>query len=265
MPRRGQQRRAVEQRSGAGDPAHPLHRPPVEVAHPHRHGESTGDRHGPVVGEVAAGAGLGRGRKGKLERGDRPEPGDPGDGIGENVEQQRRRTGAHNPPRVTAALLPLEPAHRPPDSPIGDGAVAVRELEQGHVAIAQRQAEPVVGRVLAQGAEPRAPQGEQQLGGAQAVGELDRGDVERAGERLARPHRAAEAAIVIARRVGAGAGLVDRRDVGQDRCRGISVVEGDTVEERLVATMGHQEKLVEGELRYGLHSHVEVIEAMHRG
>ena len=74
MPPRHEQRRPVEQRAGSGYAAHAFHRAAVEIPDPDRHRKPAGGRDGPVVGEMAAGPGLGGRRKGKLERGDRTEP-----------------------------------------------------------------------------------------------------------------------------------------------------------------------------------------------
>ena len=148
VPRRRREHGAMQQRTRAAHAAHAVHRPPVEVADPHRDGESAGHAHGPVVGEVPAGAGLRGHGKGEVERRLDAESRDAGDRVVEDVEHQRgassrsrsRRPGATAAARgrgassATGATMP----------PLRERPVAVGELEQRHVAVAEREAEAVV-------------------------------------------------------------------------------------------------------------------------
>ena len=93
-----------EQWAGAGDAAHSLHRTAVEVADPHGHRESRGHAHRPVVGEVAAGAGLHGGAEGEVEWRLDAEAGHARDGIGKDIEHQRRRARGHDA-RAGAPLM----------------------------------------------------------------------------------------------------------------------------------------------------------------
>ena len=65
----------MQQRARAGHAAHAFHRTAAEVAGPHGDGESRRGRDRPVVGEVAARAGLGGDREGEIERRLEPKPG----------------------------------------------------------------------------------------------------------------------------------------------------------------------------------------------
>ena len=92
-----------EERPGAGDARDPLHRPAIEVPHPHRDGALAGEAHGPVVHVGAAGAGLGRDREteaGAHCRGRRR--GARAHLVGEDVGEQR-----HRRPRGGSAGLQL--------------------------------------------------------------------------------------------------------------------------------------------------------------
>src|SRR6266536_3504098 len=85
-----EQHRPMQQRARAGDAADALHRPAVEVPDPHGDGEVRRGRHRPVVGEVPAGAGLGRGAEREIERRLDAEARDAGDGVSEDVEDKGR-------------------------------------------------------------------------------------------------------------------------------------------------------------------------------
>ena len=189
-------------------------------AHPHRRGQFRRVGHGPDVpgaagGLVADGAGLARhGHAAGLER---PGAAGPRGGL-EHVREHIGGGRLHGPglggvgpvDRVArgVAYLPYE-VGRHPQPAVGQGAVgpaqhlgrhAVGQRAEGqrqvHVPVRQRYAEPL-------GVLP-------QRVGADQVGQVHRGDVQRPGQRLPQGHRAVGGPARVARRVPAveGAGRV---------------------------------------------------------
>ena len=229
--------RAVQQRTGARHAAHIIHGPAAEVPDPHGNGKPAGRPHRPVIGEMAARPGLHSHREGKVERRAEPESRNARDGIAQDVEHEGcggsrhdaaagRRVGAHStrhgPPRI-----------RPPHSAVCEHAVGVRELEQCHISVSKSQAETVVVGGTIERREPRDLEGPQQARDSNPVGELDRGHVVRARQRLAGAHGSVKGAVVVARAVGSGRCLVGVWDVGEDRGRRVAPIERERVEERL--------------------------------
>ena len=140
--------RAMQQRTGTGDAAHALHRMSAEVARPHRDGEAARRADRPVVGEVAARAGLHRDGKWKVERRLEAEAGHARGRIARGCRARSR-----SPPAdatrcsVTAhscAARHGSPRPRAPLAAVGQRAIAIRQLDERDVAVAEREAEAVV-------------------------------------------------------------------------------------------------------------------------
>src|SRR5881396_25603 len=145
------------------------------------------------------------------------------------------------PPRSTryetlfpyTTLFRSPPAVGPPDSSVREHTVGIGELQQGHVAVPEGEAEAVVVGPTSERNESSELESPEQARGPDAVGELDRGHVVRARKRFAGAHRSVKGAVVVARAVRSGGRLVRVRDVGDDRSRCVAAVERERVEEWL--------------------------------
>ena len=122
--------------------------------------------------------------------------------------------------------------------PVPQRAIAVRELEQGYVAVAEREAEPIVLRAPAERGKARLAQQMEEAGGTKMVGQIHGGQIVRARQRLAGTDGAVEAAVVIPRTVWTGRRLIHPCDVGENRGGCIAAVERQGVEERLEGRPG---------------------------
>jgi hypothetical protein len=120
----------------------------------------------------------------------------------------------------------------------GEGRVGGGELAQFDLAAAEREREPVVFGALIEARHTEAVQQIEQLLGALFGGEADRGDVERAGQRLAQRDRPLEAAVEVLRDIHA-AGLGEGGlDVGGHLRGAVTRGEGQRVHEGLEGRAG---------------------------
>ncbi len=176
----GEECDSLEERARAAHAAHAVHRSSAEVANPDRHREPRGHRHRPVVGEVPAGPGLGRGPERQVQRGDGSEARDSGDGIGQDVEHQRRRRGRDHHARLPRPVAGRRrgPPDGMPDAPVGQGPIGVGQFQQGDLAVAEGQAQAVVVGAAGERGKARPVQGGQERRHPQSGRQLHRGHVE---------------------------------------------------------------------------------------
>ena len=122
-----------------------------------------------------------------------------------------------------------------PDAAAREHRVGGDELIEAHLGVAQRDAEPVVGRRAVEGGEPGAIEEAQQRAHADVGRERDRGHVLGAGQRAARQERTAILSVVVARTVEHARlrGRKVRRDVGQHGRGMPPLLERERVGERL--------------------------------
>ena len=172
----------MKQRSGAGDPAHALHRTAVEIPDPDRHGEAAASpptaqlsvkcRLVPVL--AAAGKGNSSGVTG-------PKPGNSRHRIGENIESpappRRHSSPGGTPPRSVARRAQ---SHRPPHPAVRDARDTrwrARASVTSPLPECQARARSARHRGRSD-VNPARVQRRHQLGGAEPAGQLHRGQVE---------------------------------------------------------------------------------------
>ena len=227
------QHHVAKDRSCARDAAHVLHGRVVKIARPHADGVLRRVAHRPVVAKGGAGAGLHRAAEGQADH--RPAAKghlarlivaeDVGDQPALALAQQAALLGGggvlQQRPRLEAAQS-------------RQTRIRIRQLDQPHGGIANREAQAVVRGVFIQcGQAQLAQPGQQRLRTADGVQHAHGGDVQRIPQRLAVGHGAVAAQGVVLRAVGAGGSGKLHRQIRHEAGRRGPALKGQQIRKRL--------------------------------
>ena len=227
-------------------PGEVKHRRAVGVADPDTDRDIRCEPERPRVAESGARPGLHRGGEGHVERRNAAEPGDPRVGIGEDVRKQVRVLGAEDTSRRRRHALVQHPAGSVADARDrerlrelarrSDRGVRVGEIDEAHLARAERQREAVTLDIVERKTE--AVRDLEHRVDPDRVERANGRDVQRRRQCDAERNDAVERAVEVGGRVRPVVGRERRGHVEEWRRGGVAVLESRRVEKRLERRAG---------------------------